>query len=211
MSGERRSADTRHKILEVAETEFAQKGYEGAHLQAIAQQIGVQKTALYYYFPSKEALYAAVLSTMLDAFDAALTVALERDLPAPEKLLRLVDDLNDLLAERRNFSQILIRIFVDGVRVDQPVIDDKMRGVISRMLVFYRQGVKQGDFAKLSSRNLFMSLLGMTVFYYAAEEFSRGVLDSKDIFSHSTVAWRREEVRRLISHGALRELAEFAD
>ncbi len=211
MSGERQSADTLHKILEVAEREFAQKGYEGAHLQAIAEQVGVQKTALYYYFASKEALYSAVLSTLLDSFDEALTVALERNLPAPEKLERLVDDLNALLAERRNFSQILIRIFVDGVRLDYPAIALKLQGVIGRMLVFYREGVKRGDFAKLSSRNFFLSLLGMTVFYYAASEFSQGVLESKDIFSRRTIAWRRDEIRKLISHGVLRGQGEFAN
>ena len=156
-------------------------------------------------------LATLLLSTLLDSFDEVLTVALERDLPAPEKLERLVDDLNALLAERRNFSQILLRIFVDGVRLDYPAIDLKLRGVIGRMLVFYREGVKQGDFAKLSSRNFFLSLLGMTVFYYAASEFSQGVLESKDIFSRRTIAWRREEMRKLISHGVLRGQGEFAN
>jgi AcrR family transcriptional regulator len=45
-----RVGDTRTKILEVAESEFAAEGYAGAHLQKIAEQVGVRKTALYYYF-----------------------------------------------------------------------------------------------------------------------------------------------------------------
>ena len=42
MSDEPRSLDTRNKILEVAEGEFAREGYAGAHLQRIAEQVGVQ-------------------------------------------------------------------------------------------------------------------------------------------------------------------------
>ena len=64
-----RVGDTRTKILEVAEAEFASEGYAGAHLQKIAEQVGVRKTALYYYFDSKAALYTAVITTMLEAFD----------------------------------------------------------------------------------------------------------------------------------------------
>ena len=45
-----RSADTREKMLEVAEARFARRGYDGAHLERIAREVGVRKTALYYYF-----------------------------------------------------------------------------------------------------------------------------------------------------------------
>ena len=63
--------DTRSLILQVAETQFGAKGYSGTHLQSIAAEVGVQKTALYYYFPSKSALYTAVIQSMLEAFESA--------------------------------------------------------------------------------------------------------------------------------------------
>ena len=72
-----RSADTREKMLEVAETRFAQKGYDGAHLESIARDVGVRKTALYYYFESKEALYVAVLERMLTEFDRTVSGVIE--------------------------------------------------------------------------------------------------------------------------------------
>ena len=62
----------------MAESQFAQRGYEGAHLQRIAEEAGVQKTALYYYFPSKGALYVAVLSAMLEDFDRVVCMSLDR-------------------------------------------------------------------------------------------------------------------------------------
>jgi TetR/AcrR family transcriptional regulator len=72
-----RGADTRNKILDVAEQDFARSGFAGAHLQHIAEQVGVQKTALYYYYPSKAALYEAVLVRMLEAFDQAVSKAID--------------------------------------------------------------------------------------------------------------------------------------
>ena len=64
MSASQRDTPTRERLLDVAEKEFARYGYAGAHLQSIGEQVGVQKTALYYYFPSKSALYTAVIGTM---------------------------------------------------------------------------------------------------------------------------------------------------
>lgn len=38
---------------------FAEHGYSGLGMRRIAQELGVSKSALYHYFPSKEALFAA--------------------------------------------------------------------------------------------------------------------------------------------------------
>ena len=52
---------TQQGILAAAEDEFADKGLAGARVDTIAEQSGVNKRMLYYYFGSKEGLYIAVL------------------------------------------------------------------------------------------------------------------------------------------------------
>jgi AcrR family transcriptional regulator len=200
----RRGADTRHKILDIAEREFAQNGFAGAHLQHIAKQVGVQKTALYYYYPSKAALYEAVLVRMLEAFDHAASRAICGPESPESRLEKLGDALNDLLSEQRNYSQILIRIFVDRVEMDGAALQPLVERVVGRLLAFYREGIDAGAFAKLSSRNLFQSLLGLCVFHYATGDYGAQVLGVDDIFTQSAVAWRRAEVRRLVLRGVLR-------
>jgi TetR/AcrR family transcriptional regulator len=203
MQAERRSADTRHKLLEVAEGEFARLGYEGAHLQHIAAQVGVQKTALYYYFESKAALYEAVLVRMLEAFDARVGEALARPGTPEERAVRLLDGLNDLLAERPNYSKMLIRVFVDQAPIEPDRAAPLIEGVVGRVLRFYREGVDAGAFVRQSSRHVFLSLLGAVAFHYASGRFGARVLGVPDLFTHSTVAWRREEARNLLLRAIL--------
>jgi TetR/AcrR family transcriptional regulator len=196
-----RDQDTRQKILEVAETQFAMKGYPGAHLQSIAEEVGVQKTALYYYFESKEALYIAVLKRMLQDLERGVVAVTSRGEPSAEALERIVDDLNQMLAANRNYSQILIRIFVDRIAIDSTEIEPLIERVISPMLRFYRAGVDSGRLRKLSARHVFLTVMGASVFHYAARESSADILDVDDVFSPSAVEWRRAEVRRLLFRG----------
>src|ERR1044072_6203598 len=52
---------TRREILDVATTAFAEKGLSGARVDEIAARTRTTKRMIYYYFESKEGLYAAVL------------------------------------------------------------------------------------------------------------------------------------------------------
>jgi TetR/AcrR family transcriptional regulator len=208
MEPERRSADTRTKMLEVAEQEFARRGYEGAHLQRIASQVGVQKTALYYYFESKAALHQAVLVRMLETFDARVREALERPGAPEERMERLLDALNDLLAERPHYAKMLIRLFADVSPLERDSVAPYIERVVGRVLRFYREGVDAGAFLRQSSRHVFLSLLGALTFYYASGGFGAAVLGVPDLFTHGTVAWRRAEARRLFLRATLRKPPE---
>jgi AcrR family transcriptional regulator len=69
------SAETRERILRAACERFAVAGYAHARNQEIAEAAGVTSAALYHYFDSKAALFAATydhfLIVILDAYRAA--------------------------------------------------------------------------------------------------------------------------------------------
>ncbi|MBQ9066934.1 MAG: TetR/AcrR family transcriptional regulator [Clostridia bacterium] len=57
--------ETYDQILAVARKEFLEKGYAGASMRSIAEQVGISAAALYWHFKNKEALYAALVEPVL--------------------------------------------------------------------------------------------------------------------------------------------------
>ena len=53
--------NTEQVILEAAEAEFLEKGYDGAKMLSIARRAGVAHSMLHYYYRSKENLFQAVM------------------------------------------------------------------------------------------------------------------------------------------------------
>jgi AcrR family transcriptional regulator len=71
--------ENQRRILQVATREFAEKGLAGARVAEIAEQAGVNKQLLYYYFGSKEGLYSAVLGSMVSISRNLITELADRD------------------------------------------------------------------------------------------------------------------------------------
>lgn len=67
-------ADRRSSILEAATTAFAAKGFDGARTLEIAEAAGVSEALLYRHFPSKQALYDAVLERLIEEQDRNIAI-----------------------------------------------------------------------------------------------------------------------------------------
>src|SRR5918994_550957 len=74
-------------ILKIATEEFARNGLAGARVNAIADRTRTTKAMIYYYFGSKEGLFAAVIEAAYGRIRAA-EAALELDALGPEEALR---------------------------------------------------------------------------------------------------------------------------
>lgn len=196
-----RVGDTRAKILEVAEAEFAAEGYAGAHLQKIAEQVGVRKTALYYYFESKAALYTAVLEAILEDFEGAVRSVLDADGDPESTLESLAGRINDVLAQHPNYGRILFRVFVDPQPNEANRVLPIVERLVARVLLFYKQGANAGAFRHISSRHFFLSAFGAMLFHYAAPNFGARLFGIPDVFTSDAVAWRRDEVIKLLRDG----------
>lgn len=113
-------ARRRRAILDAALELFDALGFESVSMSAVAARTGLAKGTLYLYFPTREALFLALLTEQFEAFFAALDAALERplsqaafvdhlvrDLHARPRLLRLIAVMHTVLERNVDFDTAL--------------------------------------------------------------------------------------------------------
>lgn len=90
---------TETRILEAAKKVFIRKGLDGSRMQEIANEAGINKALLHYYFRSKQKLFEAVFSYAFIKFLPKVTEVLNADMPFLKKIEIFIDNYIDLLIE----------------------------------------------------------------------------------------------------------------
>ena len=101
--GERRC----RALLEAALDAFSRRGYEGATTKSIAEATGATEAVLFRHFPTKRALFLAVIAEFGPRTLFGEWFAAARELPAPQSLRLLATRYLDTCWEHRQWLQVL--------------------------------------------------------------------------------------------------------
>jgi len=91
--------DIETKILDAATVVFIQKGLAGASMQDIADEAGISRTSLHYYYRSKDKLFDTVFEHVVGALILQQRHIINADMPLAEKLKMFVDNSLDFLLD----------------------------------------------------------------------------------------------------------------
>ncbi len=138
--------DSRRKILEAAEVEFAEFGLEGASVNIIAEKSGLNKRMIYHYFDSKEGLYEEILKiNFYKIFE------LEKNafsMPESEKdifksIRQGITDYYNFLKSNPNYVKLITREELSGGKYIHKLIPDTFLIGFDKLLSIYKRGVEK--------------------------------------------------------------------
>ncbi len=105
---QKRSEHNRQRILAAAEGLFARHGYSDTSIDAVAEAVDMHQPGIYYYFPSKRALYEEVVRAAIVSLDDRIKELLVSSDPPEERLLASVAAWVDLLSERPTLAHLIL-------------------------------------------------------------------------------------------------------
>lgn len=199
----RDSAGTRARILNVATREFANKGYEGARTDDIADRARINKRMIYHYFSSKEQLYLAVLEAAYErARSAEQKLDLDR-LPPLEALARFTEFTFDSFVRDRTFINLLAtenrqraKVLKKSAKVN--TMNSPVIAAIGRIL---EKGEANGTIrAGLDARQLWITIIGICYFYFS-NIYTLSVIFDADMEQPALIAERRSHVVEFVLRG----------
>lgn len=111
---QQRSEETRARILKAAVRRFAIAGYYAASVDDICSEAGVSKGAFYHHFPSKQAIFLALMEGWLTMIDMGLDAA--RKATVPETLMNMTDLLPGVFASAEDRLPMFLEFWLQASR-----------------------------------------------------------------------------------------------
>ena len=102
--------ERRAKILAAAISAFAREGYEKTTMDQIAAGANITKPVLYDHFPSKQALFQAVLETIRDGLIAKGRSIVAEDTDPADKFRRAVDAFLGFVEDEPAAARVLLTV-----------------------------------------------------------------------------------------------------
>ena len=97
------------QILEIAETLFAAKGFEGTSVRDIAEKAGINVAMISYYFGSKEKLLEALFNSRIGSVQVRMeNLIKDQSLSPLQKINLLIDEYVERVLQHENFFKIMV-------------------------------------------------------------------------------------------------------
>lgn len=196
------SSDTEQLILDAAHRVFLRRGSAGARTQEIADEAGVNKALLHYYFRTKERLAAAVFARAASKLMPPVITALASDDDLETKVERVVEiELDVLLQHPYLPGYIIAELTHNPARVKQLVaaltgvsIDELAPRVLDAVTRQIRAAVRDGRMRPITPDQFILNLLSLCIFPFAARPMVQAVLGLDDAAFARLIARRKRDL-----------------
>lgn len=160
--------NTEEKILKAAQTVFTRKGMDGARMQEIADEAGINKALLHYYFRSKQKLFEAIFKQVFKQIFPDIKNFIQSDRPVEEKLGIFVDKYISLLL----LNPYLPTFILKEIHRDPEFLASVIKGQginPQELFTMFEKEMEAGNIREMDPRELMINILGLSIFPFAAK------------------------------------------
>jgi TetR/AcrR family transcriptional regulator len=205
MSNKELDLSSKEKILNAARSAFIRNGSSGARMQEIADEAGINKALLHYYFKNKEGLFELVFNDAFSEFIPKIHSIFSGAGSVMEKIERYVETHLELLISKPDLP-----LFVLNEMQRDP--ERFFSGILSKMPgtppfeLFLKQienEMKDGKIRTMNPRDLWMNVMSMTVFPFIGEPMLKKFLVVNTEEYQSLLTKRKDSILIFIQQALL--------
>ncbi len=146
MTGSDRRDERRQQLVEAARRVVQRFGYKKTTLEDIAEEGGVSRATLYYYFPNREEVFRALILHEIETLTAAVTRAVDLDDPPDVRLRSLVRARQKHLKQIKALYAVRSDIGRDLLPMAEEYIQRATETELAMITSWLREGVESGRF-----------------------------------------------------------------
>lgn len=170
---------TKRQIMDVAIDLLLRNSYANVNISAIAQECGISKPAIYYYFENKEDLVRECLKEVLDDVNTIVLKHSEKRIPLREKLTLICIELLKAADEKHGMLAIFLRSITEPeLKKILDGLQDQMNMYLGKLREIFSEGIAQGEIRKEADPRLAALMLTGTFLMYMQSGLIFGIRES---------------------------------
>ena len=179
-------ADTRQRLLDIAEQLFAERGFYGVSIAAIASEVGLTKQGLLHYFNSKEKLYGAIVQRISDDFQDHQREALQASEDPAERLEKFYAALAEPTETNVQRTRLLMRELLDNNERAAKAENWYLRPFLDRLISMVKDVNKSEKLSDAEALAYGYQLLGAVNYFLISTSTLKAMYGAKFIEAIST-------------------------
>jgi TetR/AcrR family transcriptional regulator len=144
---------------------FAESGYEGASVATVADNAGLSKQNLMYYFPTKQALYQRVLDDVLDEWLARMDTLADPSQEPRDMLRAYIQAKLRFSREHPLGSRVYAMEVISGAPLYGEQIRERVVPLVRKDIEVFERWIEQGRIAPVNATHLLFAIWAMTQSY----------------------------------------------
>ncbi len=180
-SGTRIQKKNQAAILEAGLDVFSQFGFRGSTIDQVATKAGLSKPNLLYYFPSKEAIYTALLAQLLEDWLEPLK-ALDRDGDPVEELMAYAKRKLDMSQHYPKESRLFANEIIQGAPRIGDVLKGELRALVEEVSDVINGWAEAGRIRPVNPYHLVFTIWAVTQHYADFDVQVRAIMGDVDPF-----------------------------
>ena len=157
------------KILIAAKKVFLQKGMAGARMQDIADEAGINKALLHYYFRNKEKLFETIFKEASGQFFPKIAHIIESDISLFEKIESFCMEYIEMMQQNAYLPLfVLNEITKEPKRVREKLLKNRDLP-FSKFVEQIEKEIKKRKIKSVSPSHLLLNMISLCIFPFIAK------------------------------------------
>ena len=188
----------RKRILEAALEVFSRHGYRGSTLDLIADEAGLSKPNILYYFDGKEDIHVTLLNQLMETWLDPLE-AMNADGQPLEEIMSYVHRKLEMSREFPRESRLFANEILQGAPRMTPHLETGLKPLFDRKVALIQKWVDEGRLANVEPRHLLFSIWATTQHYADFDAQVQVLTDDETSVMDGADAYLEQMFRKLLT------------
>lgn len=194
--------DTKQKILQAAEKVFHRNGFKGTRTTMIAEEAGISRTMLHYYFRTKESLFQEILESTLNTVFFHMKRLIGEQVELDTLVGGIIEVISDLFEAKPGLPSFIVNLFNESEELAYFLAHSREDTIPFQLDGILKNEKQQGHVSEdVTGEDLIMNIYGLCAMPYLTMTYIKAKENRDAEAMKAFIRKRRSKIKAFVLNG----------